>query len=303
MEPVRCLFAAIVLAAVTTAAAGTSERYVAANASRIPNADFQGLGPGADVRTKDNQFAAAFAQISLDGATVDFGFDYQYTRYQYNEVDSRNRDLHRVQLPIWFSVPGERWQLRAHVAPGIFTSSNVLGDFFNRGSSDDLYVSGRVEATRVGAPVSWLIGIAHDRSFGESLTYPVLGLQLSPAESVDIRLAWPDPAVEFALNERQSLSLRVYPAGNQWHVRTDDFSREFDYRFEAWRSQFNWNIGIAGSFSLDLSIGYEFDRSHHWTDDPGARLDASADSQWLYAVGFRLGGGPLPLTHGYHLNR
>ena len=303
MGSLRCQLAALLLLAASAALGDIPGTHLAGNASRIPAADFRGLAPGANVSTEDNQFAASFARVSLGQATVDFGLAYQYTRYAYEAIDSRNRDLHRVQLPIWISAPLDVWQLRAYVAPGIFTSSNVLKDFFNRGTSDDLYVSGRVEATRTDASPSWLIRLAHDRSFGQSRTYPVLGLKLSPSESVDIRLAWPDPAVDVALSERQSLSLSVYPAGNQWHVRTNDFSREFDYRFEAWRSQFNWNVGITGSFSVDLSIGYEFDRSHHWTDDPGARLDADADAQWLYAIGFRLGGGPLPLTHGYHLNR
>lgn len=299
----RSPLAALLLLAAAAVHADIPSRYLAGNASRIPEASFQGLAPGANVSTEDNPIAAAFARISLDKATVDFGLDYQYTRYEYEAIDSRNRDLHRVQFPIWVSAPFDDWQLRAHVAPGIFTSSNVLRDFFNRGSSDDLYVTGRIEATSKDAPTSWLIGLAHDRAFGRSRTYPVLGLKLSPSDAIDIRLAWPDPAVDVVLNDRQALSLKVYPAGNQWHVRTDDFSREFDYRFEAWRSQFNWNIGIARAFSIDLSIGYEFDRSHHWTDDPGARLNAVADSQWLYAIGFRFGGGPLPLTHGYHLNR
>jgi hypothetical protein len=299
----RCLLAALALGFTTLAHADAADRYTAVNASRVPNADFQGLAPGADVRTKDNQVAFAFARLALDRATIDFGLDYQYTRYQYNDVDSRNRDLHRVQLPIWLSAPGDRWLLRAHIAPGIFTSSNVLGDFFNRGSSDDLYVTGRLELTRIDARTAWLIGVAHDRAFGESLTYPVVGVLLSPSETVDIRLAWPDPAIDVALTDRHSLSLRVFPAGNQWHVRTDDFSRDFDYRFEAWRSQLNWKVELPRSISIDVSIGYEFGRSHHWTDDPGNRLDATAGSQWLYAIGLRFGGGPLPLTHGYHLNR
>ena len=297
------LGAAFGLAAAIPAGADVGERYFSANASRIDNADFQGLAPGADVRTKDNQVAAAFARISRGETTIDFGFDYQYTRYQYNNVDSRNRDLHRVQLPIWISAPRGRWQLHSHIAPGIFTSSNVLGDFFNRGGSDDLYVSARIEATQRDTARPWVLGIAHDRAFGKSMTYPVVGLKLSPSNSVDIRLAWPDPAIDVVLSARQALSLRVFPAGNKWHVRTDDFSQEFNYRFESWRSQFNWSIGVFDSVSLDFSIGYEFDRTHHFTDDLGVRINADADSQWLYAIGFRVGSGALPLTHGYHLNR
>lgn len=300
---IHWLVVLLLMAMSTAAAAEIGDRYFSVNASRLPKADFEDLAGGGDVRTQDNQVAAAFLRITRGNATIDFGFDYQYTRYKYNDVDSRNRDLHRVQLPIWISAPYANWQLRAHIAPGIFTSSNVLGDFFNRGGSDDLYVSGRLEATRENPRSAWLLGIAHDRAFGRSLTYPVVGVNLSPSDSVQVRLAWPDPAVDITLSDRQSLSFRAFPAGNQWHVRTDDFAREFDYRFEAWRSQLTWNIGVFDAVSLDFSVGYEFDRAHFFTDDPGTRINATADDQWLFAIGFRLGHGPLPLTHGYHLNR
>lgn len=300
----RLLAAACCLAAAIPAAADEpGRRYFSANASRVPEADFRELPPGNDVRTSDNQVAIAFARLSRESVTVDFGFDYQYTRYKYNELDSRNRDLHRVQFPVWVSAPVRNWDLRGHVAPGIFTSSNVLGDFFNRGSSDDLYASGRIEAERTGGSAGWLLGIAHDRSFGRSRTYPVVGINLLRGDSLEVRLAWPDPALRFRPNDRHALSLAVFPAGNQWHVRTDDFSREFDYRIEAWRSQLTWSFSAFRSTTVDLSLGYEFDRSHHLDDDPGSRVDASADDQWLFAIGFRFGDGPLPLTHGAHLNR
>jgi hypothetical protein len=293
-----CIFATI-----PAPADEPGRRYFSVNASRVPEADFRGLPPGNDVRTSDNQVAAAFARISHESLRVDFGFDYQYTRYKYNELDSRNRDLHRVQFPVWLSAPVQNWQLRGHVAPGIFTSSNVLGDFFNRGSSDDLYVSGRFEAERTGSSMPWILGIAHDRSFGRSSTYPVIGIRLSPDDSLDVRLAWPDPALRYRPSDRQMLTFEVFPAGNQWHVRTDDFSRDFDYRIEAWRSQVTWSFSVFDSTMIDLSLGYEFERSHHLDDDPGARVDAAADDQWLFAIGFRFGDGPLPLTHGAHLNR
>ena len=192
------------IATVQAPAEEPGRRYFAANASRVPEADFRGLAPGSDVRTSDNQAAAAFARVSRKSVSIDFGFDYQYTRYKYNEVDSRNRDLHRVQFPVWFSAPFRNWQLRGHVAPGIFTSSNVLGDFFNRGSSDDLYASGRIEAERAGTSTRWIVGISHDRAFGRSRTYPVVGVKLSPDDSLDVRLVWPDPALHFRANDRQA---------------------------------------------------------------------------------------------------
>ena len=179
----------------------------------------------------------------------------------------------------------------------------MLKDFFDRGSRDDLYVSARIEASGADLSRPWLVGVAHDRAFGKSTTYPVIGLNLAPRDGVGIRLAWPDPAIHIRPSDRHRISLEVFPAGSQWHVRTDDFTSEWDYRLEAWRSQLTWNLGLYEGASLDLSLGYEFDRRHHFTDDQGMRIDARAESQWFFAVGFRLGNGSLPLAHGYHINR
>ncbi len=281
-------------------AAEAGAKYFAINASRLPTAD---LPPDATVSTEDTPIAVAFARFSAGAATIDLGFDWQHTRYEFEGIDSRNRDLHRVQFPIWIAAPMGKWQLQSVVAPSIFTSSNVLGDFFNRGSSDDLAVTARVELRGSSAHRPWVIGVAHDRSLGKSETYPVLGFAYEAGDDLALRLTWPDPGLRVRLAERQYGSFRLFPAGSQWHVRTDDFTREFDYRFEAWRSQFNWNVGFANNLSLDLSLGYEFGRSPHFTDRLGARINRDADDQWLFAVGFRWGDAPLPLTHGAHLNR
>jgi hypothetical protein len=135
------------------------------------------------------------------------------------------------------------------------------------------------------------------------MTYPVLGARLSPADSLAVRLAWPDTEVRYTPSDRHSVSFSVFPAGNQWHVRTDDFTREWDYRYEAWQGRLAWSGRFLGGLTLDVSVGYEFDRSHHFTDDNGVRIDAEVDDAWVAAVGFRLGGAPLPLPHGAHLNR
>ena len=94
------------------------------------------------------------------------------------------------------------------------------------------------------------------------------------------------------------LSGRLYPAGHQWHVMTDDFSAEFDYRVEGIRAQLGWSIKVWKRIALDLSGGYEFARKHYLTDDLGARIESGVDDQWLLLFGVRAGPAPLPYTHG-----
>ena len=232
---------------------------------------------------------------------LDVAIDYQYTRYEYEGIDGRNRDLHRLQVPVHFSRALKQWRFEGYVAPGVSTSSNVFKDLFNRGSSDDLFVSARLEWHREFAARNWIVGLAYDRLFGEPTLYPVVGVELSPSPDLHLRLAFPDPALRYRFSDRITLLGRLFPAGHEWHVVSDDFTSEFDYHVEAFRAQTSLNVQAWRALSIDMALGYEFGREHRFTDDTGTRIESRIDDQWFFALGFRLGSAELPYTHGGHL--
>ena len=272
--------------------------FLALSIARQPAADFTGSPLPASVKTKENQVLAGFHRFNAGNGTLDVGLDYQYTRYVYDGIDGRNRDLHRFQFPLTYRNTHGAWTLDGSIAPGLSTSSNVLKEFFDRISRDDLFATVRLEARRGGPSRQWVLGMAYDRSFGKPRAYPVLGIELSPSDAIDIRLAVPDPGFRYRWSDRQSLSGRLFPAGHQWHVMTDDFSAEFDYRVEGYRAQLGWSIRLWRQVTLDISGGYEFGRKHYLTDDLGARIESGVDDQWLLLFGVRAGPAPLPYTHG-----
>ena len=308
-------FAAITLAVLAAAQAGCASTSQPANSSveegrapflalsitRQPSADFSSSPAPASVSAKETQVFAGFHRFEAGDGTLDVGLDYQYTRYVYDGIDGRNRDLHRFQFPLRYQGTTSGWSIDANIAPGISTSSNVLKEFFDEVSGGDLFATARLEGHRESGSHNWVAGLAYDRTFGRPLVYPIAGIELSPTDELDIRLAFPDPGFRYRWSDRQSLSGRLFPAGHQWHVMTDDFSAEFDYRVEGFRAQLGWSIRLWKAITLDISGGYEFGRKHYLTDDFGVRIESPVDDQWLFLFGLRTGSAPLPYTHGSQL--
>lgn len=272
--------------------------FVSAAYAVLPSAELEAVGGRASLKTKETQLALGLPQFDAGGLAFDLGVDYQYTRYAYEGVDGRNRDLHRLQFPVGLSHRSAALGLDAFIAPGVGTSSNVLKDIFDRGGSDDFVVTGRIEATFWrGDRFGWIAGAAYDRSFGEAKPYPVLGLRYAPGSRARLRLAFPDPALEFRAAERHNLSLRLFPAGFEWHVVSDELGRDFDYRVEGIRLQGVWSYRALRSAWLDISVGYEFDRRHEFVDDTGRPIASAVGSEALVMLGLRWGDGPVPSTH------
>jgi hypothetical protein len=275
--------------------------FLALSIARQPSADFAGAPSAASVRTKENQVYAGLYRFEAGNGTLDFGLDYQYTRYVYDGIDGRNRDLHRFEFPLRYRGALSGWRINGSIAPGLSTSSNVLKEFFDRISRDDLLVTARVEGRREWRSGNWVIGAAYNRAFGKPLLYPIAGIEFSPNEALDVRLAFPDSSFEYRISAGRSLSGRLFPAGHQWHVMTDDFDAEFDYRVEGIRAQVGCSIRLWKQVTLDFGGGYEFARKHFLTDDRGVRIESEVDDQWLFLFGVRAGAAPLPYTHGSQL--
>jgi hypothetical protein len=141
--------------------------FLALSIARQPSADFAGAPSAASVRTKENQVYAGLYRFEAGNGTLDFGLDYQYTRYVYDGIDGRNRDLHRFEFPLRYRGALSGWRINGSIAPGLSTSSNVLKEFFDRISRDDLLVTARVEGRREWRSGNWVIGAAYNRAFGK----------------------------------------------------------------------------------------------------------------------------------------
>jgi len=267
-------------------------------------AEDMSLPPGAEVATRESTLSACFLSLVGSRSGLDLGMDYAYVRHEYDGVTGRDRDLHRLQLPLTLRRQGEGWRVDALLAPGVATSSNVFKDLGSRAAGEDFLLTGRVELRlRWGPRSAWLLGAAHDRSLGESRTLPVIGLEYRPSAALGLRLAWPDPSLQLAVSERWSVVVDVFPAGQRWHVVSDDFGDTFDYRMEGWRARGTWSYRLTDGLAIDVGVAREFGREHGFVDDTGRAVDTAVDAGWVFTLGIRLGGMPLPRGRGPALPR
>jgi hypothetical protein len=285
-------------AAVSVTAADRDYPFMAASYTKVPESNFEIPKEGSDVETREYRLLLGLFEFGADNLRFDLGTDYQYTRYEYSGIEGRNRDLHRLQLPVGFDYRNRAWRLDSFIAPGVSTSSNIMKDLFDAGSGDDIIVTARLEATiDENNDLAWLAGLAYDRSFGEPVPYPVFGVRYRLRDQFRFRLAFPDSEFRYTPSPRQRLVVRLFPAGNEWHVFSEELNDDFDYEVKAWRARATWSLGFRKLVWIDLAAGYEFGRSHAFVDDAGRIIDADVENQFFATIGLRFHDAPIPYTN------
>lgn len=219
---------------------------------------------------------------------VSAGMRYAYTRFEYENTPSRDRDLHMLQVPLSVSFGSDQTLWKMQVAPGIATSSNVSRDLFNRATSEDFFVAGELAFANELPTGLVVLGIAHDRRFGRPLTYPKLAWR-GESEQFEWQLGLPDAWVDFRPWQSTLLTLGAGPVGMQWHTVRDDFQSDFEYRTRRWDVRLEVRQSITQSISLSLHAGRAFDRRHRFEADTPVILDLSANNAWFAGVSLSVG--------------
>lgn len=227
--------------------------------------------------------------FAFAGGGFALGADYVYTHYSYTGLPTRDRDLHRLGLPLeWTS--GTATTLTLAAIPTVASSSNVFKDLFSRGTSDDFNLYGRATVERAPADGwGWRLGAGYDDRFGDPKAYPIAALlYVSPAFAFE--LGWPQASVQWHPRETLRFDVQVEPAGARWHVVSDERGgADFDYTVEAWRASLGVDWEFAARWHLAGEVGSEFDRHHDFELDTGARIDIDADSAAFAAISLRCG--------------
>ncbi len=293
---VVCTAVALTAGIATTSRADDGQwPAVAIHYVELPAADLPSADADAQVRTREYRGSFGLATLDVGQITLDLLADYQYTRFLYDEVSGRDRDLHRLQFPLVLRAPAGGIDVSGYLAPGIAASSNVTRDFLDEAGGDDYFVTARIDARfERNSETDWIAGLAFDRAFGRIGLYPIIGVESQLSERTALRLTFPDSKLSFRPNARHELSLRLYPAGSEWHVVSEESDRDFDYRTEGWRVQGTWTIDGFDQLRMDVSLGWAFRRHHDFFDDRGQRIRTDVDDALLISIGLRLGDAPIP---------
>lgn len=273
-----------------TAARGTTATAVVL-ASLVPALAIATSGAAPQFEyTRGMQAAADFGDARLDGvenrivvrpgarltAAGEFrwALDYAYQRYEYAGLPTRNRDLHRLELPLtWQGDAARSWTVEFR--PVIATSSNVFKDLWSRGSAEDFMWHGRALAGRApgGPGWGWHLGVAHDDAFGRERVYPVAAL-LRQHQGLTMEIGWPVTRAMLDIGRGLETGGEVAPAGARWHVVSDERDgASFDYEVRAWRAGAILRWQSPGGLVLSSRAGLEFERRHRLEDDTGAGVD------------------------------
>lgn len=244
---------------------------------------------GAGAQINERQSGLRGWSASLRGGPVDFriGADYAYTRYTFDGVTSRARDLHHLFVPLQWRARDDRWL--AALTPVVATSSNVFKDLVNRGERDDFDLHLRLQAQDwVGPAIGWRAGIVRDRAFGSARFYPDVAL-LWKRERVQAELGVPSSRIDWQVRDRLALGAAVFPDGGSWHVISDERGgAEFDYIARAWRSALTADWRPWRWLRASAQAGVEFRRRYRFEDDTGAAIDREAGSAGYWRAELRV---------------
>lgn len=270
---------------VAAAAPGT-QLEIEFTRNSLANADFGDARLGGT----EHRIAICGAPLQQENGEFRWALDYAYQRYEYSGLASRNRDLHRLALPLsWHGDVRLPWMIEFR--PVVASSSNVFKEFWSRGDSEDFMWHGRAALERppVGMSWGWRLGAARDDVFGRERFYPVLAL-LRQHEAVHVELGWPFARAMREAGPGIEAGGELAPAGARWHVVSDERNgASFDYAVRAWRAGAILRWRSAGGLVLTTRLGLEFERRHRLEDDMGSRVSRTVGEARYFelAAGYR----------------
>ena len=250
------------------------------------------LGAGVRIRERQAGLHAWSAERALQGTILPgslfrVGLDYAYTRFAFEGLPTRARDLHHLHLPFAWRDRADGWLVVA--APVVATSSNVFKDFLNRGGSDDIDLHVRLQVQRWrSTSTGWRLALLRDAAFGKPRFYPEAAI-LWRSATAQAEIGLPSARAHWQVRHDLALGAAVFPAGGSWHVVSDERGgAEFDYRARAWRAALTADWRPWRGFRARAQAGTAFRRHYRFEDDTGARIDRDAGSApyWRLELGW-----------------
>ncbi|MCC5870543.1 MAG: hypothetical protein JJU27_18750 [Gammaproteobacteria bacterium] len=224
----------------------------------------------ATLRSRVQGASVGVEVMARDSWALHAGAVYAYTRHEYEEVAGRNRDLHRLLLPISLQLDRPGGEHRVTLTPVAATSSNVFKDLLNQGRGEDWQWHGawRWQAPEV-AGWRWQTGLARSAELGRLAWVPEVGASLRSGDWY-VSLVLPRPELRYQLRADTTLVAGLRPAGGQWRVRSDEQAgRRFDYRVREWETGMAMEWRPLAALAVSAELGMLLQRRHQFIDDAG----------------------------------
>lgn len=236
-------------------------------------------GPAGEAAV-DRRYIALKPAVAGEGFVMGYGHEYTIvdmdTRSSGAPEPSSNGHLHTLYMPMDFSVfLGRDWRLR--LQPALSVSSNQLTD---PGELDSNALQLHLAFSRQWRPspdTDWRAGICADHRFGDFLVYPTATWH-RVSGPWEMRLGFPDSDVSRAFGGAFTSGIRLFPAGNRWHVHDDPPPGDSFFTHKAWQAEWYVQGRFMQSWRAEFSLGKLFDNRFELSLKTGQKVRWSTDA-------------------------
>lgn len=249
------------------------------------------IGSAAMDAGAEMDFSRHTIEVSLPVSEQDYfpddtGINFQYTHIDFDNAlkPMSNGHLHSWDFSFNWRTMGKGYTLKYYLAPVLSVSSNALK---NPGliDGDGLQLwSGLVYKNIINNKKSWLLGLTADHRFGRYQVYPLFGLCWQAGASWQLQLALPDFSIQKTFSNGINIKFYAEPDGNQWHVFSDDRSRNSDFVYEAIVT----GLAIEWLISSTVKLGFNSVKHTKRKIDFFLNDGASVNSKLKSASGFNI---------------
>ena len=144
-----------------------------------------------------------------------------------------NGHLHTLFFPIHRQSGSDSKGFRFSVAPSLSASSNVLKHPSEYSADTFQFLAALVWSRELSDRLELRYGICGDHSFGSYEIYPSITIGWQPRIDLMIEVGFPTTRLTYRALPNTSVSLRIAPYGNEWHVKSKDMENQSQLVFKA----------------------------------------------------------------------
>ena len=228
----------------------------------LSSAGSDSAGSNVKVSAREFDISGKFFARDISFGKFIIGGHYQVTRYELDNLNA-DKNLHVLELPITLLRQKNEWTYITRLSPGLHSDFDEL-------DSNDLLVTARFVATKKRSEnLTWVIGAAVDRSFGDTMLYPVIGAQYWPSQRTLFKLVLPRLEIRHALSSKTILFWHLKPSGGKWNVTVKNMNKDFNVTTDAVRTSLGAEINLSDFGWLKVEAGREVNRSIELVDEAG----------------------------------
>ena len=217
-------------------------------------------------------------QFKMD-ETWSFGVGHRYVILDMDPIELQtNGHLHTLFFPVHRQSTSGSKGFRFSIAPSLSASSNVLKDPGEYSTDTFQFLAALVWSRELSDRVELRYGVCGDHRFGSYEIYPSITIAWQPRTDLMVEMGFPTTRLSYQASPNTSLSLRIAPYGNEWHVKSKDMDNQSQLVFEASLVECAITWQARKQLSVTASVGRIFHGQYDVTLLDDSRVGFSYDA-------------------------